>query len=268
MLSLRDIQQRFVDGLLGGDASAILPHIGVDGLPAAERFAIYRGNCREGFLAALRAGYPVLERLTGEDYFRQLVRDYQREHPSPSGNLFHAGARLPAFLAARFAGGAYDYFSHVAELEWACQEVMAAADHGPLDLERLAAVSPAAYPRLCFAIDPAARLVRSRYPVVRIWEGHQDGREPEAIDLNAGGEQAVVRRRGEGVALYRLPPAEFACLDTFRDGREFGPAVSEALTIDPGLDLRGAMRRWAQLGFIIDFSVCGEPPTECSRSWP
>jgi hypothetical protein len=258
MLSLRELQQRFVDGLLGGDAAAILPVIGDHGPGAAKRFAVYRNNCRAGFLAALEAGYPVLRRLTGPEYFRQLVGEYQRAHPSPSGNLAHAGTRLPGFLDRRFAGTEYEYFGDVARLERACQEVQSAADRPPLDLQRLAAVSPADYPRLRFEPDPAAQLFASPWPVVTIWEAHQGTDEPGAIDLGAGPERAVVRRRDEGVVLYRLPPPEFAGLAALAAARPLGAALEAALALDDGFDLRAALVRWTRLGFIAGFSVTGE----------
>jgi hypothetical protein len=258
MPSLRELQQRFVGDLLTEDGAALLPWIGDDGVPAAERLAIYRGNCREGFLAALAAGYPVLQRLTGADYFRQLAREYQREFPSPSGNLFHAGAKLAAFLERRFAGTAYEYFSHVARVEWACQEVLAAPDHAALDYNRLAGVSPADHARLRFELDPATRLVRSVYPVVRIWEAHQDAREPEAMDIGAGGEQGLVQRRGGSVSIYRLSPADYACLAALAGGRPLSDALEDAAGIDGEFDLAVALRRWAQLGFIVDFSLADE----------
>jgi hypothetical protein len=260
MLSLRELQQRFVTGLLSEDCAPVLPLLGEHGLPAAERFNIYRNNCRVGFHDVLATGYPVLRRLTGAQYFRQLAREYQREHPSPSGNLFHAGAKLPEYLAQRFGGSEFDYFSDVAALEWTCQQVLVAPDGGSIDVARLGAVSPSDYPRLHFLPDPALRLVSSRYPVVTIWEEHQGEREPGTIDLAAGSEHAAVQRRGEGVVIYRLPPAEYACLAAFIAGRPLGSAMTAALDIDPGFDLRGALRRWGQLGFIAGFSVKGESP--------
>ena len=258
MHSLRELQQRFVGSLLDDDPAPVLPWIDDHGLPAADRLRIYRNNCREGFLSALSAGFPVLQRLSGVEYFRQLVLDYQRRHPSPSGNLFHAGARLPAFLEQRFAGTAFAYFSDVARLEWACQEVLVASEHRALDLTRLAAVSPGAYPKLRFELHPAIRLVKSVYPVVRIWEAHQELRDPDPIDISTGGEQALVRRRGDGVAIYRLPPAEYECLAMLRSVRPLAAALEAALTIDSDFDLRDTLQRWAQLGIIVDFSVLGE----------
>lgn len=258
MLSLRELQRHFVAGLLDDEPHGILDCIASGGAPAIERLRIYRGNCREGFLLALGAGFPVIERLCGSDYFRQLVRDYQRAHPSPSGNLAHAGVRFPAFLRQRFTETPYEYFADVATLEWACQEVVPAADHPGPDLARLGRVAAADCERLRFELDPALRLVESRYPIVSIWEAHQDGHEPGRLDLASGGERAAVRRRGAGVALYRLPAPEFACLAALRGARTLGYATGEALAADPAFDLQAALLRWVRLGFIADFAIPGQ----------
>lgn len=257
MPSLRELQRSFVASVLADDGSSTPPWIDDRGLPAAQRLDIYRNNCRENFLGALTTGYPVLRRLSGERYFRQLVRQYQRECPSPSGNLYHAGERFPEYLGQRFAGTEFAYFADVARLEWLCQEVLSAARREPLDLDRLSRVSPDAYPKLCFELDPATRLASSRYPVVRIWEANQRDDEPELIDLASGGEQAIVQRRPAGVTVSRLPRAEFACLEALHDARPLAVALEEGLRADPSFDLRTALRRWAQAGFIVDFSVSG-----------
>jgi hypothetical protein len=272
MLSLRELQQRFIAAILAAEgadeaSAALTPLVGDHGLPALQRLQIYRNNCRLGFRDALAAGYPVLRRLVGEAYFDQLSDAYREAHPSPSGNLAHVGAALPAFLERRFAGGDYDYFAHVARLEWACQECLLAADSRALDLERLAAVSPADYGRLRFELHPATRLVSSTWPVITIWEAHQREFEPPTIDLAAGGEQGLVQRpampggspaeHGESIAIFRLPAAEFAALRAFRDARSLEAAVGDALELDPDFDLRAALRRWTHHGFLAGFSVVG-----------
>lgn len=258
MLSLRETQQRFLRGVLHDDAAAIEPWISSAGLGSGDRLRIYRNNCREGFVSALALGYPVLQRLTGEPYFRQLAREYQRRYPSPSGNLFHVGARLPAFLQQRFAGTPYGYFSEVARLEWACQEVLVTADRAPLDLARLAGVSPALYPRLRFEMHPAARLVSSGYPVFRIWETHQQPAEPDPIDLSSGGEQALVRRNGDGIVIYRLTAGEFAWLAAIAGARSLHFALQAALDADRNFDLGSTLQRWVYNGTLVDFSFAGE----------
>lgn len=255
MHSLRELQQRFVNGLLSDDDDAALPLFADSEFDARERFALYRNNCRAGFLAALSAAYPVMRRLTGEAYFRQLILEYQFACPSPSGNLAHAGERLPEYLQTRFDGTGYEYFSDVARLESACQQVLDAADHAPLDTDRLALVEPQDRPRLLFALHPAVRLVDSPYPVVRIWEAHQGAEDPEQLDISTGGEQALVCRRGERVSVCRLSPAEHACLAALHDSRPLATAIDDALRLDPDLDLPEALQRWVRARFIVDFSI-------------
>ena len=259
MPSLRKLQQGLIESVLADDDGRILPWIGEHGVPAAQRLGVYRNNCRENFLAALSTGYPVLRRLTGAAYFRQLVREYQHDCPSPSGNLFHAGERLPGYLAERFAGTEFAYFTDVARLEWLCQEVLPAAGHAPLDLRRLAGASPEDYPRLCFELDPAARLFASRYPAVTIWEAHQQDGEPQQINLASGGEQAIVQRRHAGVTVCRLTPAEYACLAALGDGLPLASALEEGLRTDPSFDLQATLRRSVEAGLIADFSLPGDP---------
>jgi hypothetical protein len=255
MHSLRELQRDLARAFLTGDLAGAAPWVRATEIPASRRLQIYRNNATAGFHGALAAGFPVLLRLMGDAYFRQLALEYQAAHPSPSGNLHHVGSRLREFLQRRFAGTEYDYFSHVAALEWHCQEVMIAADRAPLDLPRLATVPPADYARLRFGLNPAVRLMRSPYPIFRIWAANRAGGEPEVIDLAAGGEDVLVCREGEGVMLYRLPPAEFECLAALSAARPLGQALELATATDPDFDLPGALMRWAALAVLVDFSI-------------
>ncbi len=252
MHALRELQQCLVSDILSDRVPQSTHRIGARGLGPAERLEIYRNNCRIGFHDALLAGFPVLCALVGADYFRQLAREYQQLHPSPAGNLAHVGQELPAFLQQRHDGTQYDYFSHVARLEWAVQEILLAADHAPLDLARLALVSQADYGELRFKLHPAIRLAQSKWPIVTIWEAHQPGHDPTGIDLASGSEQAVVRRSGRSVEMFRLPPAEYAALQSFHQELSLSAALDEALGVDAGFDLPAALARWAHHQIIVN----------------
>lgn len=209
MPSLHELQRAFGSALLNGGSAAIESHVHANGIEPAARIRIYRNNTRENALAALRAAYPVLERLVGEDYFGQLALDYCERFPSPSGNLHYLGERLPAYLAQRFEDTEYRYFPDVARLEWAYQEVLVAADHAPLDVDRLRLFAPADYPRLVFRLHPAARLVESEFPVLRVWSANQPAADThEVIDLGGGGENVLLLRTAHAVELRRLDSAE------------------------------------------------------------
>lgn len=258
MHSLLELQRDMAQSLLTGELDQAVPWVRTSRVPAVRRLGIYRNNVTAGFHGALAAGFPVLLRLTGDEYFRQLALEYQAAHPSPSGNLHHVGTKFPHFLTQRFGNTQYRYFSDVAALEWACQEVSIAAERTPLDPVRLGAVPPEAYARLRFELHPAVRLLRSGYPIFRIWSANRAESEPEVIDLDAGGDDVLIRREGEGVMIYRLPAAEFDCLAALRAARTLGYALECATAVDPDFDFPAAMRRWATLGVLVDFSILGE----------
>jgi hypothetical protein len=130
--SLRELQVAFLDGVLRGSPAQISSLIAASELAPERRIAIYANNAREGFLAMLAATFPVIERLSGADWFRQTGREYMHRHPSCSGNLYYVGERFAAFLDEHLRDTDYAYFADVARLEWAYQEVLVAADHPSL----------------------------------------------------------------------------------------------------------------------------------------
>ena len=68
------------------------------GVAATRRLHVYRNNLFASLGAALGAVYPVVARLVGAAFFRQLAHGYVLRHPSLSGNLHDFGARLPDYL--------------------------------------------------------------------------------------------------------------------------------------------------------------------------
>jgi len=254
MPALRELQRRFAMALLDGDAEAVAPFIRGAGLEPARRVAIYRNNCRETFLATLAAAYPVLKQLVGDDYFRQLVREYQERYPSRSGNLQHLGAALAGFLDRRFARTPFDYFTDVARLEWAYQEILVAAEHAPLDITRLGCVAESNWPELRFQLHPAVRLVRSDFPVLSIWSAHQAGADVAGTRLDAGGESILLRRTDCDVEMHRLPRAEFAFLENLTRGATLTAATDDAISLDSTFEVAQTLQRLVGLAVLVDFT--------------
>ena len=252
MLSLPELQQRFVAAILDGEGAEFASEIDAvaKGPGALERLGVYRNNWREGFRKALASGFPVLARLVGPDYFRQLALEFLAAHPSRSGDLEHIGAPLPAFLERRFADSEYAYLGDVAALEWACQQVLAAADHVAATADTLHALNPAGYGALRFRLHPAARLLASPFPVSRIWLANQPAAEIETIDLASGGEQLLVRYAASGLELHRLRRGEFALAQALAPGGELGDALATAQDAAPDSDLASGLHRLLAIGAL------------------
>ena len=256
MPSLHELQERFYDALMSADVSALAGCVRENAIGAGARIEVYRNNAREGFRKALLADYPVIEQLAGAECFRGLARAYMREHPSRSGDLQGFGREFAAFLARRYGGGEFDYFADVARLEWACQEVLIADEADAIGIERLAGLAPERLERARLQLHPAIRLVRSRYPVLRIWQQHQAGADRQArVDLASGGEAVLVRRLQDEIELRRLDVAEWSFVAALARGVTLADAVGAALAEDEGFDLQRALARTFTLRFVVGCSA-------------
>ncbi len=265
MLSLRELQTQFVNVLFNELPAADVPWVldekealqlrGPRRAEAAARLAIYRNNLHEGFIKALSLEFPVIERLVGHDYFRQLAKEFMNAHPSRAGDLHKIGGPFPQYLRQRFAGTEYAYLPDVAVLEWAHQQSAVAAEAPSLNVQSLTRISPESYGQLRFNLHPACFLVHSVYPVLRIWQANQSEGDTETIDLSAGPHHVVTRRLGDGVELRRLTSAEYVLLECFSAGKALLEALAAVEQVEPGFDLGAALRRAIALGLIANFET-------------
>lgn len=249
---LAELQHQFVREILYRDAAGLASRIRSDGLSAERRLGIYRTNTRENFALALEAAYPLLIRCLGPEEFRQLAWSYQRACPSTAGNLFHAGRRLPEFLAGHLRGGSDAYLIDVARLEWQVQEALVAADGDEaLDLAALAAVPAERQGDIRFGLHPSVRLLRTEYAVFALWEALQAGQAVMAA--RAGPECLLVLRRAAGVELQRLPAADLAWLESLQAGATLAVAAS---TLPAGQEaaLGALLVRWVGAGVVTSFA--------------
>jgi len=251
--TLRDLQRRFAAALFDTASEQMSAEIRANGI---DRLAIYRSQLHAVFARTLAIEFPVIERLVGRAYFRQLALQFQAAHPSRAGNLHHIGAPFAVFLRDRFRGGDYDYLSDVAALEWALQESAVAADAAPLDPQALRSIAPDDYSELHFALHPAARLVSSAYPVLEIWHANQAGQAASgAIDLASGQTHVLVHRGAHGVEFHVLSAPERALLGALAKNFCLGAAADAALKDDAAFDLGATLRRFILLGAFTDAAV-------------
>lgn len=249
-MRLSELQRRFVASLYG-EPTDLAGTIRIDGgIGADERLAIYRGNLQAGFEKALQLEFPVVATLCGAEFFTVLAREFQRAHPSGSGDLHHIGGPFPGYLRDRFGGGEHAYFADIAALEWAREESARAMDSDTLDVGVLRDVAPDDLPALRFALHPAVRLVASRWPIFTVWEAHQGPDDVRHVDLGAGSEYVLVRRAGSGPALERLTAGAFGFLAALADGCTLGAAFDAAIAAEPDFDVTASLQRCVVRGML------------------
>ncbi|MGE0745516.1 MAG: putative DNA-binding domain-containing protein [Rhodospirillales bacterium] len=236
-----------------GLAAAILERrdVASTGLAAgwACRLDVHRNNVYASLTEALRARFPVIERLVGAEFFAATARAFIAALPPRTPVLLEYGGGFPAFLADFAPTRPYPYLPDVARLEWLRNEAFHAADAAPLDPAGLAAVPPDRAGGLRFAPHPAARAFASPYPAVSIWDTNTHDTTVRAIA--ADGEEAVVVRPDDIVRIVSVPPGGAALLQAL----SAGGTLSDAAAAAPGIDLATALGVLLQAGAFAGFSI-------------
>jgi hypothetical protein len=235
MQPLPELQTRFARALR--DPGASLPPIRANGLGAARRLQVYRHNHETALLSALRAVYPVTERLVGEEFFAAAACGYVRQDLSRSGNVQEYGGAFPSFLGTYAPAASLPYLGDVAALEWRRLQTAVAAPHTPMDLKALAAVPAGDLPELHFHHQPAARAFKSAFPVLSIWEFCRQVDPEGELDLELGGQCVLFSRPALDVQMRLVTPGEYAFLQRLCGGGTFEAACRDALALEQGFDV-------------------------------
>ncbi len=255
MPRLRELQQNFAAAVLDGAQNGFERHIRVAGLSGARRLQIYRNNTLLNLTASLRATYPVVCRLVGDGFFDYAVAQYVAAYPSRSGDLEEFGGDFARFLETFAPAAELVYLPDVARLEWIYRQIFYAADHPPLDLAALAQVPAEQQGDLHFQLHPAACLMESAFPILRIWQVNQaDYAGDAAVDLTAGGIRLLgLRRDNFEIEFQPMAAGEFSLLLALKHDCTFASACEQAMTAQPNVDLSACFSRHVLQGVIVSF---------------
>ena len=109
-----------------GTVGALSGFLAEDADPA--RLRVYRNGFLKACIEALRASYPSVERLVGEERFPALARPYVDAHPPRAASLVEYGERFPKFVEDTIDAHRLAYLAAFARLDRAWSEVFFAED--------------------------------------------------------------------------------------------------------------------------------------------
>ena len=255
MLRLRELQLGFAAAVLDNVESDFDHYVRGAGLGGDRRLRVYRNNAVLGLTGALEAVYPVVRRVVGEGFFRYAAAQYIARYPSRSGDLHAFGEHFPVFLQSFDPAAELAYLPDVARLEWAYHQVFHAASHPLLDLATLAQVPVERRETLRFQIHPAARLLESAFPILRIWQINQDDHTDDPpVDLSEGGVKLlIVRRENLDIEFRSLEDSEFSLLSTLAADGDFATACERAMAAQPTFDLPTCFGQHVLQGTLVAF---------------
>lgn len=226
-------QHQFAGALLDPELPVPSGLAGPAGSVRAERFAVYRNNVAVGLIEALRAGFPVVNRLVGDDFFGAMARLHAMRCPPSSPVLLAYGGDFPAFIAEFEPAAALPYLADVARFEWLWLEAYHAAEAEPLTIVDLQRVPPDRLPGLRLTLHPSARFTELAYPVLAVWQAHQGDAEPAPIELGEGPEPVLLVRPQANVEAIALSPCALGFLHAVHAGGTIADAVEAAMAMEP-----------------------------------
>lgn len=236
-LELADVQRRFQAAVLGHDdapVAALIAHGHLAGV------AVHRNTSQSSLTALLARTFSVTQQIIGAR-FTGLAARFVAAAPPRLPHLSMYGAALADFIACDAALGDVSYLADVARLEWARNEAYFAADAPALDAARIAVLAPDEMERMVLRWHPATRLVRSRFPIHRIWDAHQTDAEIPALDLGVA-EDVLVTRAGHHLVTRKISAADTVFVEAARAEKTLGAAAAAAMAKDTAFDLQTALQ--------------------------
>ena len=258
MTALIDLQRMIRDavfetGTNGPALTAISEHIQAsDSFSAAEHLLIYRRAILGTLVRTLGAIYPVCKQLVGEEFFDAMSRIYARQTPSESPDLGDYGESFGEFIAAFEPAAELAYLADIARLEWCWHRAFHAPDEQSIDVTALADVATADSGRIAFRLPVSASLLRSNYPIQRIWQVNQDDwAGNQDVDLDEGNIRLIIWRHGHEMRIDELDAGTWSLLNAIETGQTLGE-IGDTEGLE-GLDT--TLPRCVRNGWIAGFEL-------------
>ena len=247
----------FAAGLLNPNIDKPDSVVGPGGSAADKRYNVYRNNVTVSLINALADIFPGVQKITGEEYFRAMAREYVRAHPPSSPLLFLYGQNFAEFVENFEPARTMPYLADVARAERGWLTAYHAADVKPLEAAILGAVDPARMAEVCFDAHPATFLLASPYPVHDIFLMNRDFMEVGPLDMSIG--QSLMLTRPEfDIRIIQTSQADHAFLEAIMSGRTLGEAAAAGIEIEAAFDLNNALSMLLGTGATQSITLDGQ----------
>lgn len=253
-MQLRELQQSIARGILSGHPEALAAIVREDGLAFGKRLQVYRNNTIISLTEALKATYPVVAALVGENFFAFAAKAFISGEPPQAPRLAEYGGGFAAFLAAFEPARTIPYLADVAALEWAMNEAHHAPDNAALTPQDLAAVPQENAASIVLELRCSCRLLHSKYRIDRLWQAHQPGGSLQGLAID-GNCHLLVYRPQDDVEMMSLDAAGFALLSRIGEGATLEAAYEAAAKIDPAFDLSSVLSIHLTRGVFSGYAV-------------
>jgi hypothetical protein len=178
MLNLEASQRAMQRALLDGDEAIVAEIVTAPPISPRERLKVYGDAYFIRLVEALRANYPKLHWILGDEGFDLMGREFARAHPSTTPSIRWFGRLLPGFLERTEPFADQPILAELARFEWLLSEVFDAADAVAVARSSLAAIDPNRWGEIRLTFHPAVRRTEFVWNTIAAWHAADADRSP------------------------------------------------------------------------------------------
>lgn len=268
MQDLRDCQASFAQALIDPAAPAPAGLGSHTSSVVTRRFNVYRNNVVVSLIEALKATFPVVCRLVGDEFFSATAREFVHSSLPRSPILSQYGSDFPDFLARFEPVSDLPYLPDVARLEWLQLRAYHAPDAQSLTASDFAHLDPNSITDLVVDLLPSARLFTSPFACVSIWRTNTHDEDVKPIENLHRREDALVLRSGLETIVLPLPPGAHQFITELAAGHTLGTAYATVTASEARFDLQFALAALIDCGAISSFQLIRRRPRDQHQERP
>lgn len=218
-------------------------------LPARGAMAVYRNTVIHGAVEALRANYPVVEQIVGDEMFEHMAADFVSTCPPITPVLALFGGEFADWLAHQRWIGDLPYLPDVAKVERLHLSSLFAADVEPLSQGHAAQLSK--LPNTSLHLHPATSFAWLSTPAMTIWLAHQ--RPVPAEIAPEWKSEGAIFARPEPFKTHsaRIGPAAHRLLSGARLSEPLSASLAAAMRLYPDEDCAAVFSSLVNLGAFV-----------------
>jgi hypothetical protein len=219
-------------------------------LEPADRVGIYAEMYWLRMRDSLRADYPYVHQVLGDEDFDVLVARHVRQRPSTHHSLSRLGVDF-AETVREAELEAVPWLADLAALEWARAESFVAVDAPVLERSSLATLKAETFTRSRLVVSPSLRLLHPSWDVIPVWRALESGASWKNLEVTAAVSALVVWRQSFAVFHVPVPAPEARALSSVLEGLGL-PTVCEAFSegAEPVQAAFQAIGSWVSEGMI------------------
>ena len=228
----------FSEFLRDGRREALVRYLANSAEPAF--LDVYRNGFIKTCTDVLRASYPSVAALVGEECFKALARRHVDAYPPRDACLAEYGEAFPAIADATREVHGLAYLGAVARLDRAWTEVYFADDDEGAGPGALAALDENAITRLRGRLAPRARLLALEFSALDAWARLRRGALRAPVAIARERDDVLMWRTGAEVAFRALESPELALVAGIAAGKTCADAARDALELAVDFDVSAA----------------------------